>query len=143
MHKTYFDVDTHTWVFKSACPSCLNIKVATFVDKIKMQMHHLTLAWLWCLYIYGPMACRPCKQWLLLLEEHELFNWPDLNVLWTTFDVPLKPRTPSVPQINQLHSKVVVKLNYLKFYWFCTENIIIDHTKYTMNIVNVYTMILV
>jgi len=82
MHKTYFDVDTHTWVFKSACPSCLNIKVATFVDKIKMQMHHLTLAWLWCLYIYMDL-------WLVGRASNGYYYLKSMNYstgqIWTYY----------------------------------------------------------
>jgi len=81
MHKTYFNVDTLTWVFKSAGPPYVNIKVATFVDKIKMPMHHLTLNWLWCLYMdlwlfvgVQALAIITWRAWIIQLARFELMD---------------------------------------------------------------------
>ena len=81
MHKTYFNVDTLTWVFKSAGPPYVKIKVATFVDKIKMPMHHLTLNWLWCLYMdlwlfvgVQSMAIITWRAWIIQLARFELMD---------------------------------------------------------------------
>ena len=107
MHKTYFNVDTLTWVFKSAGPPYVNIKVATFVDKIKMPMHHLTLTWLWCLYmdlwLFVGRASNGYYYYLKRMNYSVGQIWTNgrhLMCLWN-------PSTPSIPKINQLHSKVV------------------------------------